>query len=86
MTDKDNQPKNVVDLASARRAKKINSKPRHLKKQEARAKKAKTAEANRVRSGRSKAQKAQDKASTQALHRLVDGARRDKTPDTDTDS
>lgn len=86
MTDKDNQPGNVVDLASARQAKTTTGKPRHLRKQEARAEKARMAEANRVRSGRSKEQKARDKAPTDQLHRLVDAARLDKPSDADTES
>jgi hypothetical protein len=86
VTNKDNQPENVVDLAAVKRAKTTASKPRHVRKQEARAEKARKAEANRVRSGRSKEQKARDRAPTDKLHRFVDASHLDKTPDTDTDS
>ncbi len=77
MTDTPKQEANVISLAAARRNKSVSDKPRHVRKQEARAEKAKQAEANRVRSGRTKLERAQDRAASEKVKKLVDGSRLD---------
>lgn len=82
MSDTSKQGPNVISLATTRRSKSAGDKPRHVRKQEARAEKAKQAEANRVRSGRTKAEKAQDRSKSAKLETLLDGSRRDSKQET----
>lgn len=80
MTQRDNHPENVVNLADVRRTGTSGTKPRHIKKQEARAKKASDASANRVRTGRTKTQKANDRNEARRTQHQLDGSKRDAGP------
>ncbi len=72
----------VIDFAAARKARPGAGPSRQTRKEKARAEKAATAAANRARTGRTKAQKINDRRETERLRRDVDGARRE-SPDDD---
>ena len=85
MSQEESNGPTLINLSDARRARAAKpgkaAKPRHVRKQEERAEKAQKAAANRVRTGRNKALKAQDRQEITRLRSHVDGARRD-TPGT----
>ena len=81
VTDTSKPTSNIISFTDAGAKQSSGSKPRHVRKQEARMEKAKQAEANRVRTGRTKLQKAQEKAPTRELNRRLEEARRDRPPD-----
>ena len=81
MTDTSKPANNVVSFPKAGANSASGSKPRHVRKQEARAEKAEQAKANRARTGRTKLQKAQDKAPMKKLHTHLDGAQLGEKPE-----
>ncbi|MEQ8747752.1 DUF4169 family protein [Pyruvatibacter sp.] len=79
MTQKDDETSKVVPFARRPSRTGAPAKPRHLRKQQARAEKAAHAAANRARYGRTKSEKQADRADTQRIVKLVDGAKRNTT-------